>query len=94
MAPSAKRMISQVRILPYPPSESNMERMTIAIVVLMIFSAAMFFAIGYGISSVENLSRRKVFNQTHEVFCKDCCWKHEDIYTCTKKKEQLWKKVN
>ena len=81
-----------------------MERMTIAIVALMIFSAAMFFAIGYGISSVENLSRRKVFNQTHEVFCKECCWSWSPtmkdkgevniIYTCSKDKEQLWKRVN
>lgn len=27
------------------------------------------------------------------TFCKDCCWKHGYIYTCSDTEEKLWKRI-
>jgi len=60
----------------------------------MFVVAGISFAAGYSVTSATYIERRELFEQAHEIFCKDCCWKHEYIYTCTKKKEQLWKRIN
>jgi hypothetical protein len=33
------------------------------------------------------------FKQSHEIFCKECCWQTEHFYTCTKEQGKLWQRI-
>lgn len=76
----------------------------LAYVSLVFFSIFMCFGIGFGVAAIMNVSKQRAFDDTHEVFCKECCWSWSPtmkdggeidiIYTCSKNKERLWRKIN
>jgi hypothetical protein len=50
-------------------------------------------ATGLSLSFLIADHQRDTFIKSHEVFCSDCCWKTEYFYTCTKEKNELWKRI-
>lgn len=69
-----------------------------ALVVLLVG-----LVLGYVIATKVSDSQQETFIKSHEIFCKECCWKWSPtmkdgdeidiIYTCSKDKDRLWRKV-
>jgi hypothetical protein len=73
------------------------------VVILCVIVAIVAFTFGEMHNHLIAVKRLESFESSHIIFCKECCWKRamywkgddpmEYIYTCTDKKELLWKRV-